>query len=137
MLREDRVGGDVVGADLSNFLHPVLYYYKKPPPIGRDISVLEEAVHLLCYYIKKQGQLSALLVSSEQSVRTFSDQNVHSILPLIIIIVYCVCIPSDCKMTTKNCRSGQFCLLLNVLCSTLQGRRGCWGNPLNQTSTII
>ena len=35
VLREDRVEGDPVRADRSNFLHPVLYYYSKPPPIGR------------------------------------------------------------------------------------------------------
>lgn len=28
--REERATGDVKEAHLSNFLHPVLYYYKKP-----------------------------------------------------------------------------------------------------------
>lgn len=29
--RIDRAAGDVLEAHLSNFLHPVLYYYKTPP----------------------------------------------------------------------------------------------------------
>ena len=31
VLSEDRVHGDPEEADLSNFLHPVLYYYSTPP----------------------------------------------------------------------------------------------------------
>ena len=31
VLREDRVTGDPIEADKSNFLHPVVYYYRQPP----------------------------------------------------------------------------------------------------------
>ena len=31
VLSEDRVHGDPIEADMSNFLHPVIYYYKQPP----------------------------------------------------------------------------------------------------------
>ena len=34
VLREDRAEGDAVFAHRSNFLHPVLYYYKDPPQSG-------------------------------------------------------------------------------------------------------
>lgn len=34
-LREDRATGDPLEADKSNFLHPVLYYYRSPPSPGR------------------------------------------------------------------------------------------------------
>ena len=34
VLHEDRVHSDVSEADLSNFLHPVLYYYSQLPNKG-------------------------------------------------------------------------------------------------------
>lgn len=34
VLHEDRVHGDPEEADLSNFLHPVLYYYSTSPKPG-------------------------------------------------------------------------------------------------------
>ena len=33
VLSEDRVAGDPIRADKSNFLHPVVYYYRQPPGI--------------------------------------------------------------------------------------------------------
>ena len=40
VLREDRVTGDPISADKSNFLHPVIYYYRHPPGIlAHSLSV--------------------------------------------------------------------------------------------------
>ena len=36
VLSEDRVTGDPIEADKSNFLHPVIYYYRQPP--GKSMS---------------------------------------------------------------------------------------------------
>ncbi|XP_064406922.1 FAD-dependent oxidoreductase domain-containing protein 2-like [Halichondria panicea] len=41
VLRENRVEGDPIRADRSNFLHPVLYYYSSPPPIGKKWTLGE------------------------------------------------------------------------------------------------
>jgi len=41
VLHEDRVHGAPEEADLSNFLHPVLYYYSTPPNPGMHLCVLE------------------------------------------------------------------------------------------------
>ena len=44
VLRENRVMGDVDRADLSNFLHPVIYYYKEVPK-GKLYSFSSSALH--------------------------------------------------------------------------------------------
>ena len=51
VLSEDRVTGDPIEADKSNFLHPVIYYYRQPPGKSTSCSISHpQATPFFKYY---------------------------------------------------------------------------------------
>lgn len=47
VLKEDRATGDPIEADISNFLHPVLYYYTRPPTTSKRLLLPSSSPSLL------------------------------------------------------------------------------------------
>jgi hypothetical protein len=56
VLRSDRVTGNPVEADQSNFLHPVLYYYQNLPSKNAcNVSIYFHQTYSSCVIVKSVG----------------------------------------------------------------------------------